>query len=61
MKSQHAPTNFKGYFVVQTPVLNALKIFDTQILIRLRFGMANSINTHLKPKIRPLTEGNFKP
>ena len=42
-----ADTNLKGYFVVEThfQTIN-FNISDTQIRIRLRFGMATSIKAH---------------
>ena len=48
---QLARKNLKGYFVPKKIVLNAgFKICDMQIQISLRFGMANSIKTHLSKK-----------
>ena len=55
--SQH--TNSKGYFVVKTQNLSlVLKISDICTIkkIRLRFGMANSINPHLRLSL--FVEGN---
>ena len=42
-------TKFKGYFVPQL----GFKMSDTEMYIRLRFGMANSYNTLLSQKILP--------
>ena len=43
---------FKGLFCTEKKVLNAdLKIFEVPIQIRLRFGIAISIKTHLSLKI----------
>ena len=45
---------FKKLFYTQTPVLNAgFKISDVHIQIRLRFGIVNLINTHLKLNFNP--------
>ena len=35
------------------------KIYNVQIQVKLRFGMANSINTYLRPKNIPSTTQTF--
>ena len=43
------PTNTKGYFIVKSTFLTLVLMFsDIQKLIRLRFGLANSININLR-------------
>ena len=52
MNSQHASTNIKGYLVdLKRGFKAGLKISNIQIQIRLRFGITNSINTHLRLRI----------
>ena len=51
--SQHALLNSKDYFVPKNGFKYWLKISYIHIQIRLRFGIANSINKYLGPKVTP--------